>query len=169
MHESTNRRRAWNVHSLNGWYLGTSDKHYWCYMIYCTKTRAERISDTVFFQHRYLMQPVVTPADAMIKAMGDLHGILKKNSNNIGAEEMEVLKQLDTILSGLVAIGTEKPRHVTFATSTTLEKPLAPLREQIKASPRVPDTLPRVVTSAVVDKPYGAPQRITTRSRAKAQ
>jgi hypothetical protein len=54
MHESTNRQRTWNVHSLNEWYLGTSDKHYRCYTIYCTKTRAKRISDTVFFQHRYL-------------------------------------------------------------------------------------------------------------------
>jgi hypothetical protein len=33
----------------------------------------------------------------------------------------------------------------------------------------VTDTLPRVVTSAVVDKLYGTPQGITTRSRAKAQ
>jgi hypothetical protein len=169
IHESTNRQRKWNVHSLNGWYLGTSNKHYRCYTIYCTKTRAKRIFNTVFFQHRYLTQPVVTPADAMIKAMGDLRGIFKKNSNNIGAEEMEVLKQLDTTLSGPVAIGTEKPRQVTFAMSTTLEKPLAPLREQITASLRVPNTLPRVVTSAVVDKPYGALQGITTRSRAKAQ
>ncbi len=139
-------KKTWNVHSLNGWYLGTSDKHYWCHKIYCTKTRAERISNTVFFQHRYLTQPVVMPADAMIKAMGDLRVVLKKNSNNIGVEEMEVLKQLDANLSGLVAIGTEKPRHVIFATSTALEKPLAPLREQITASPRVPDTLPRLVT-----------------------
>jgi hypothetical protein len=38
-----------------------------------------------------------------------------------------------------------------------------------KPSPRVPDTLPRVVTSAVIDKPYGALQGITTRSHAKAQ
>jgi hypothetical protein len=115
------------------------------------------------------MQPVLMSADAMIKAMGGLRGVLKKNSNNIGAEEIEVLKQLDTILSSPVAIGTEKPRRVTFATLTTLEKPLAPLREQITASPRVPDILPRVVTSAVLDKPYGAQQGITTRSRAKAQ
>jgi hypothetical protein len=169
MHESTNIQRTWNVHSLNGWYLGTSNKHYWCHTIYCTKTRAERISDTVFFQHRYLTQPVVTPTDATIKAMGDLRGVLKKNSNNIGAEEMKLLKQLDAVLSGSVAIGTEKPRHVTFATSTALEKLLAPLREQIIASPRVPDTLPRVVTSVVVDKLYGALQGIITISRAKAQ
>jgi hypothetical protein len=138
-------------------------------MIDCTKTRAKRISNTVFFQHCYLTQPVVTPADAMIKVMGNLRGVLKKKSNNIGKEEMEVLKQLDAILSGPVAIGTEKPRHVIFAMSTALEKPLAPLRERITASPRVPDKLPRVVTSAVIDKPYGTPQGISTRSQAKAQ
>jgi hypothetical protein len=149
--------------------LGTSDKHYGCHTIYCTKTRAERISETVFFQHLYLTQPVVTPADAIIKAMGNLRGILKKKSNNISAKDMEVLKQLDAILSGPVAIGTEKPRHITFATLTALEKPVAPLREQITASPRVPDTLPRVVTSAVIDKPYGTPQGIKTRSQAQAQ
>jgi hypothetical protein len=72
MHESTERRKTWDVHSLNGWYLGTSDEHYRCHKIFCQKTRAERISDTVFFQHRYLTQPAVTPADAIIKAMGDL-------------------------------------------------------------------------------------------------
>ncbi len=33
----------------------------------------------------------------------------------------------------------------------------------------MPDTPPKVVTSAVVDKPCGALQGITTRSRAKAQ
>jgi hypothetical protein len=89
MHESTNRQRTWNVHSLNGWYLGTSDEHYWCHTIYCTETRAERISNTIFFQHRYLTHSIVIPDDAMIKAMGNLRGVLKKNSNNIGAEEME--------------------------------------------------------------------------------
>jgi hypothetical protein len=169
MHENTNRQKRWDVHSLNGWYLGTSDEHYQCYTIYCTKTRAERISDTVFFQHRYLTQPVVTPTDAMIKAMGDLRGMLKKSANKVGMAEMEVLKQLDAILSPPVEIGTQKPKHVTFAASTALEKPIAPLHEQDMASPRVTDTSPRVISAAVVDKPYGLPQPMLTRARAKAQ
>ncbi len=59
MHKSTSRQKTWDTHSLNGWYLGTSPKHYWCHNIFCTKTRVERISDTVFFQDWYLTQPVV--------------------------------------------------------------------------------------------------------------
>jgi hypothetical protein len=104
----------------------------------------------------------------MIKAMGDLHGVLKKSANKVGMAEMEVLKQLDAILSGPVEIGTQKLKHVTFAASTALEKP-TPLHKQDTASPRVTETSPRVISAAVVDKPYGLPQPMMTRARAKAQ
>ncbi len=38
MHESTNRQKTWDPHSLDGWYLGTLTKHYRCYKISCRKT-----------------------------------------------------------------------------------------------------------------------------------
>jgi hypothetical protein len=115
------------------------------------------------------MQPVVIPTNAMIKAMGDLCGVLKRSANKVGMAEMKVLKQLDAILSGPVEIGTQKPKHITFAASTALEKPIAPLHEQDTASPRVTETSPRVISAAVVDKPYGPPQPMMARVRAKAQ
>ena len=31
MHNATNRRKTWDVHSLDGWYLGTSPEHYHCH------------------------------------------------------------------------------------------------------------------------------------------
>jgi hypothetical protein len=105
----------------------------------------------------------------MIKAMGNLRGVLKKSANKVGMLDMEVLKQLDAILSGLVEIGTQKPKHVTFAASTALEKWIAPLYEQDTASPRVTDTSPRVISATVANKPYGPPQPMMTRARAKAQ
>jgi hypothetical protein len=91
------------------------------------KNKGQKNFDTVFFQHRYLTQPVVTPTNAMIKAMGHLRVMLKKSANKVGMAKMEVLKQLDAILSNPVEIGTQKPKHVTFAASTALEKPIAPL------------------------------------------
>ncbi len=51
MHESKNRHKKWDPHSLSGWYLGTLMEHHRCHKIFCKKTRSKRISDTVFFQH----------------------------------------------------------------------------------------------------------------------
>ncbi len=54
VHVSPNRRLTWAEHALDGWYLRTSEEHYRCHVVFVKKTRAERISDTVFFQHRYI-------------------------------------------------------------------------------------------------------------------
>jgi hypothetical protein len=50
LYESTTRRGTWAEHLTDGWYLGTSNKHYQCHRIYVKKMRSEWISDTVFFQ-----------------------------------------------------------------------------------------------------------------------
>ena len=88
MHESTNRRKTWDPHSLCGWYLGTSTEHYRCHKVFCKKTRSERISDTAFFQHRYITQPTITPKDQIIKAVSNLSLALRQRSNLRGREEM---------------------------------------------------------------------------------
>jgi len=90
IHESTNRRQSWDPHSLSGWYIGTSTEHYRCHRIFCKKTRSERISDTVFFQHRYLTQPIVTPEDQVIKAVGDLASALREELTAIASVNISV-------------------------------------------------------------------------------
>ena len=99
MHESTNRRRTWDPRSLSGWYVGTSMEHYRCHKIFCKKTRAERISDTVTFQHRYITQPTVTAEDQLIKAIEDLSSALRRRVNSQGDKEMAVLRKMNEILS----------------------------------------------------------------------
>ena len=98
-HESTNRRRTWDPRALTGWYLGTSMEHYRCHKIFCKRTRSERISDTVFFQHQYLTQPSTTPEDQIVKAVGDLTSALRQRLNHKGEEELDVLKQMNEILN----------------------------------------------------------------------
>jgi hypothetical protein len=99
MHESTNRQKTWDPHSLDGWYLSTSTKHYHYHKIFCRKMRSEQISDTVFFQHCYITQPVVTPKDQIVKAIGDLTSAVQQRINVRGAEEMEVLQKMNNILN----------------------------------------------------------------------
>ncbi len=165
MHESTNRQKMWDTHSLNGWYLGTSPEHYRCHNIFCTKTRAERISDTVFFQHWYLTQPVVTPADAIINAMKNLRSIIKNGPGNFEREEMDILRQMDAILQ---CDKKQASKHVTFTAGTMQAKPamhdrvVHPRMENTALRPRVDNASPRVIMVAAVDEPYGPPHPMTT-------
>jgi hypothetical protein len=99
MHESTNRQKTWDPHSLSGWYLGTSTEHYRCHKIFCKKTHSERISDTVFSWHWQITQPTVTPKDQIIKAIGDLSSALPHRVDICGKEEMAVLQKMSDILN----------------------------------------------------------------------
>ena len=56
-------------------------------MVFCKKTRAKRLADTVFFKHKYITQPTVTPVDAIVNALtklGDaIQGIATMRGNLI--------------------------------------------------------------------------------------
>jgi hypothetical protein len=51
-HETPNRRRTWAPHGQDGWYVGPALEHYRCYKVYITKTRGDRIVETVEFFSR---------------------------------------------------------------------------------------------------------------------
>ncbi len=89
MHESTNRQKTWDTQSLTGWYVGTLMEHYRCHKIFCKKTRTERISDTVTFQHRCITQPTVMVEDQLIKAIEDLSSALCRQVNSKGNTKNE--------------------------------------------------------------------------------
>jgi hypothetical protein len=48
-HETPNRRQTWAPHGKYGWYIGPALEHYRCYTVYITKTRGERVVETVGF------------------------------------------------------------------------------------------------------------------------
>ena len=60
-------RETWAPHTASGYYLGNSKEHYRCHQVYISGTRHTRVCDTVFFKHKYLTMPTITPADALIK------------------------------------------------------------------------------------------------------
>jgi len=39
-------------HSADGFYLKTSEEHYRTLIVFCKKTRAKQLADTVFFKHK---------------------------------------------------------------------------------------------------------------------
>ncbi len=69
MHKAPTKRGTWAENSINRWYTQTSPEHYRCHVIYTKKTKSMRISDTVWFKHKFITQPTVTPADMIVKVL----------------------------------------------------------------------------------------------------
>lgn len=150
MHESANRRKTWDPRSVSGWYLGSSMEHYRCHKIFCKATRSERVSDTVFFQHRYITQPSLTPEHHIVKAVGDLASALRRRVNKQGKEEMSILKQMNSILNP--TLEEPKEKRVTF--DETALKPRVNQAESTNS--KLPKTAPT---------PRVIPVAMSTRSR----
>ena len=63
----------------NSYILGPSYEHYQCCNLWVNKTRAPRVSGTVFFRHKYVTNPTVSLEDSVIAAVANLADALKKN------------------------------------------------------------------------------------------
>ena len=151
IHKSSEQRGTWAANTINGWYLQTSPEHYQCHQIYVKKTKSERISDTVFFKHRYLTQPTVTPVDTIIKALGDLTQALKGRRNMKGIEQIKALTKIDKLLNNIPTTNKTPTRKVTFDEAT---KP----PQEVQAAPRVNDMSKSAkerttINTAIIDKP----------------
>lgn len=156
IYESNTRRGTWAEHSSNGWYIGTSMEHYRCHIIYVKKTRSESISDTVFFKHKYITQPTVTPADTIIKALDDLTIALKGRKNVKGAIQIEALEKIDELLNNLpkqleLERRQGQQRRVTFDEGTNPPKEDTVPMQLPAASTRNISRQP--IHKAIIDKP----------------
>ena len=83
IHENPIQRETWDEHAVKGCVLGTSDRHYCCWRLWVQKTRATRISGMVFFKHKYISNPTVTAADAVIAASQNMADSLKKIKKSV--------------------------------------------------------------------------------------
>jgi hypothetical protein len=163
IHESSERQGTWAANTIDRWYLQTSPEHYQCHQIYVKKTKSERISDTVFFKHIYLTQPTVTPADLIVKALGDLIQALKGSRNIKGIEQIKALTKIDELLNNIPTLNKTPTRKVTFDKAT---KP----PHEVQAAPRVNNMSKSVkehttINTAIIDKPLtidAPPPRVET-------
>jgi hypothetical protein len=137
-HETPGRRRSWAPHGQDGWYIGTALEHYRCYTVYITKTRSNRIVETVdFFPQKFIL-PFPSSHGLATQAAADLtHALLHPQPAGpfcqVGDEQAIALKRLASIFA------SAKPRN--------RNNPLAPQDEiESNAPQRVQTTVspPRV-------------------------
>jgi len=62
-HIKPERRGSWDLNDESGWYVGPTDKHYQCVTCYFSKTKVERVCDTVTFITHVIPFPKVKLSD----------------------------------------------------------------------------------------------------------
>jgi hypothetical protein len=142
-HETPGRRRTWAPHGQDGWYIGPVLEHYRCYTVYITKTRSNRIVETVDFFPQKFTLPFPSSHDLATQAAADLtHALLNPKPAGpfcqVGDEQTIALKRLASIFVSAKPRNTNNP----LAPQDGIENN-APQRVQTTVSPpRVAGTDP---------------------------
>jgi hypothetical protein len=140
-HETPSRRRTWAPHGQDGWYIGPALEHYRCYKVYITKTRGDRLVETVDFPPKKFTLPFPSAQDLATQAAADLtHALLHPQPAGpfckVGDEQTIALKHLANIFEGAT-----RQKSKVAATPTDGVENAAPLRVQTTVSPpRVANT-----------------------------
>jgi hypothetical protein len=101
-HETPARIRTWAPHGQDGWYIGPALEHYRCYTVYITKTRSNRIVETVeFLPHKFKL-PFPSSSQLATEAAADLtHAVLNPQPADqfyqVGDEQAIALRRLANI------------------------------------------------------------------------
>ncbi|KAL7474976.1 hypothetical protein ACHAW6_000913 [Cyclotella cf. meneghiniana] len=100
VHDTPIRCKTYAQHCSKGWVIGTSTKHYTCWKIWSTNTCTTRIAETVFFKHKYLTNPFMSPADALIATAANLAHLIKQyvKEQHVAATKLQDLQRLQRIL-----------------------------------------------------------------------
>ena len=121
----TNKNHGENIQVMAG--TNAPQQNTITVMVFVKETQCTRISDTVYFIHKYITQPTVTPTDVIIKAYQDLMQAIHGMSNTRGIAHMEALTHIGQVL---------EPQH----------KQIMDSKSQRKITKSNPDTNhPRVV------------------------
>jgi hypothetical protein len=134
-HETPGRRRTLAPHGQDGWYIAPELEHYRCYTVYITKTRSNRIVETVDFFPQKIILPFPSSHDLATQATADLtHALLHPQPGGpfcqVGDEQAIALKRLANIFVSAKPQNTNNP----LAPQVEVENN-APQRVQTTVSP----------------------------------
>ena len=141
-HVKPKNRRTWDTHGEVGFNIGTSMEHHRCFHVYIVKTRATRVSDSIFFKHQYITNPQVTPETLILKAAAELTSALKGTVSR----ETETAAALAKVSELFLKIAESKAARTTA-------------REQRNANRTHPEAR-RAVPPPRVELPTAPPPRV---------
>jgi hypothetical protein len=90
---------TWAPHTASDYYIGNAWGHNRCHEVYTSNTKSIHMCLTVFFKHKYLTMPSLTPLDTLIRAADNLtdaiSGLIPTSTVTADAVDqlMEIYKQ----------------------------------------------------------------------------
>jgi hypothetical protein len=140
-HETPNRRLTWAPHGQDGWYIGPALEHYRCYTVYVTKTRGERVVETVDFPPEKFTLPFPSAQDLATQAAAELtHALLHPKPAGpfckVSDEQTIALKRLADIFEG----STRQKSKVATPPTDGVENAAPPMVQNKVSPPRVEST-----------------------------
>ncbi|KAL7475781.1 hypothetical protein ACHAW6_001684 [Cyclotella cf. meneghiniana] len=141
VHEKTDSRGTWVFHSIDGWYLNTSPKHYCTHRCHIKSTKSEQLSDTVHFHYNHITNPSRTPMDKLMAAIADCTHALKGLVHSKGTYDIH---QLQALLQQ-ASLQHDAVSHPTTQPFAPHEDP--PLPRVQHAPPRVDDPTRHITCS----------------------
>jgi hypothetical protein len=131
---ANSQRLTFGAHSMDSWYIGTSDEHCRCQKVFMKETKAERTTDTVIFHHKRITCPTVSAADAIVEAAAKLNQTIQENMK----ESLTTLGMNE--LDRLAKIFQEAAQKVS---ENDARQPRVPRKREDVATPRVHTTIAR--------------------------
>ena len=153
-HVKPKNRRTWDVHGEVGYNIGTAMEHHRCFNVYIVKTRATRVSDSVFFKHQYITNPQITPETLVMKAAAELTSALKSTVSK-DAETADALTKVSELFQKIAAAkaerATAKEQRNKHRTHPSSHRAVPIPRVEIDSPAQQAVTIPRVQTTPTAD------------------
>ena len=94
VYEKIVKRGTWAYHTVESWYLLTSNEHYRTHRCHIKSTSNKKFKYTVHFGHREITQPTITHADKVMAEISDCAKAIKNLGNGNGSDKMQQLVRI---------------------------------------------------------------------------
>ena len=98
IHEKPAQRGSWDPRGVDGWYLGPAKEHYRCHRVYCTKTKSERITETINILPDEPTPQVTLQEAAVIATEKIAESFQSDKTKTFGNQQLDAIKELRDIL-----------------------------------------------------------------------
>ncbi len=97
IHKKSDKHGTWQYHSVDGWYLYTSQNHYCTHACHIKTTKKRTAHQHSDFQHKRITNPTITQTD---KVMHAIQQVIREIRKLGGIEKLQEARDLQQLVNG---------------------------------------------------------------------